>query len=207
MVDIKNREDWLEHAVQAVKPLFFAIGIELPPVHVSVSFPSSRALSKVKRTIGEHWHPKVAGDGLSQVFISPVLNEPVPVLETLVHELIHAVHPEAKHKGDFVTTMKAVGLTGKPTMTKAGETLATQLREIGEVLGPYPHPAFDPLAQLEEKKQTTRMIKCECVQGSGYIVRTVKKWLTKYGAPVCPCHNEPMAYELPDDEEEGIEDE
>jgi hypothetical protein len=208
MSDIKNREDWLEHAVKALKPLFDTHNIDLPSVHVSVSFPSSRALSTKKRTIGEHWKPHVSASGLSQVFISPVLSDPIDVLATLVHELVHAVHPDAKHKGDFVRTARKVGLEGKPTATVAGDALRAVLQDISEALGPYPHPAFDPLS-LEEKKQKTRMIKLECAQGSGYIARTVKKWLQKYGAPACPCHKEPMAFdesliaEEPGEEEDG----
>jgi hypothetical protein len=208
MPDIRNREDWLEHAVQALKPVFQSHNIELPSVHVSVSFPSSRALSTKKRTIGEHWHARVSASGLSQVFISPVLSSPVEVLETLVHELVHAVHPDAKHKGDFVRTARKLGLEGKPTSTHAGETLHAALVDISETLGEYPHPAFDPAA-LEAKKQKTRMIKCECAHGSGYIARTVKKWLELHGAPMCPCHKEPMAFDesLLDSGEEGGEDE
>jgi len=42
------------------------------------------------------------------------------------------------------------------------------------------------------KKQTTRLLKVICAEGSGYTARVTRKWLTQYGPPICPCHKEPM---------------
>jgi hypothetical protein len=162
-------------------------------VHISVSFPSTRALSDKKRRIGECWHPKCSTSGHSQIFISPVLSDGVEVLATTVHELIHAVFPEAGHKGDFTKGMKAVGLAGKPTATVAGDELRPKLRQIIEQLGEYPHPRLNALV-APVKKQATRLVKCEC-QECGYTVRTTAKWLDQQGAPLCPCNQEPMTYE------------
>lgn len=37
------------------------------------------------------------------------------------------------------------------------------------------------------KKQSARMMKCECTE-CGYLVRTAKKWLDEKGPPHCPDH-------------------
>ena len=41
--------------------------------------------------------------------------------------------------------------------------------------------------KLTYKKQTTRMIKCQCVTCS-YPVRTTRQWLEGMGPPHCPVH-------------------
>jgi hypothetical protein len=125
------------------------------------------------------------------------------VLPTLVHELVHAVvGVEAKHGAKFWRPAKALGLVGKPTATEASEELIEKLRRFEKELGPYPHVALDP-KKLDRKKQTTRMIKCECA-GCGYVVRTSRKWIDEVGAPLCPAHTaEPMSFEIPPELEDG----
>ena len=34
--------------------------------------------------------------------------------------------------------------------------------------------------------------KADCMAGSGYCVRVTRKWVDEAGAPICPCHHEPM---------------
>lgn len=46
-----------------------------------------------------------------------------------------------------------------------------------------------PEAAPAVKKQTTRMLKVECSEGSGYKVRLARSWLDSFGAPSCPCHS------------------
>lgn len=209
-----NREAWLEAAAEALKPLFADAGEQLPPVHVSVGFPSTRALSAKRQRIGECWHPRISADGLSHIFISPVLSDGVVALSTLVHELIHALRPGDGHKKPFVEVMKKVGLEGKPTATVAGESLTQRLNALLEDLGPYPQPKFNAAALQEEKdkkKQTTRLLKATCAEGpdddkeKAYVVRVTKVHLDEHGAPFCPCHLKRMTVDgwEPDDMEEG----
>lgn len=183
----ETREEWLRAAIAAVRPIF--TDTTLPAiVHVSCGFPSVRALSNRNRSIGECWYRDASSDGNHHIFISPTIShdEPVKVLETLVHELVHAaVGHECGHKGAFKQTAQAVGLEGRMTATHAGQRLLDQLTPIAKALGPYPHATLNPLKR-PTKKQGTRMLKLECAK-DGYIVRTTRKWMEEMGAPTCPC--------------------
>lgn len=202
-----NRETWLEALVDELRPYLAARNYELPEnLRISCGWPSTRALSTKRRRIGEHWNPKASKDGVSQVFISPVLDAGLDVAETVVHELGHALLPEAGHKGPFRAFMKDVDLKGKPTATYAGEGLKKDLEAILKALPTYPNAALDKLSR-PVKKQSTRMRKLSCDgQSSGthekeYILRGAKATL-EMGIPQCPlCHLE-MVVEEPEDDEE-----
>jgi hypothetical protein len=197
-----NRESWLEAALVLLGPLFAAANMTLPEkLHVSVGFPSKMALSSRKQRIGECWAGRVSADGTAHIFISPVLDNPVEALATLVHEAIHAIiGTEHGHKAPFVKAMNAIGLTGKPTATEAGETLRVALEALLEKLGPYPQPKFNATElqkEIDKKKQTTRLLKASCAQGgeAPYTVRVTRVHLDKHGSPWCPCHQQAMAVE------------
>ena len=196
-----NREAWLQAAVEELRPLFQGIDKPIPEVRVSVGWPSSGGLGVKRRTIGQCWFGTMAADKVPQLFISPLLDDPTDpmgVLPTLVHELVHVVAgADAKHGPKFVRIMKPLGLAGKPTSTHADEGLIDRLKQIADKLGKFPHSKIVPLEK--EKKQGTRMKKCECA-GCGYIARTVKKWIEEVGAPICPCNKLPRAVELGLDE-------
>lgn len=197
-----NRETWLEQAVTLLAPLFLAHGHQLPEVlHVSVGFPSKRALSNKNRRIGECWAGRISNDGAPHIFLSPVLDNGVEVLATLVHEIIHAVvGTEHGHKAPFVKVMKQLGLEGKPTATSAGANLTAELTTVLDKLGPYPQPKFNAIAlrqEMDKKKQTTRLLKASCPQPSEepYTVRVTRVHLDNFGPPLCPCHREVMSVE------------
>jgi hypothetical protein len=188
-----TREQWLENAVLALRPLFDEHDVELPQVRVSVGWPSSRATSTSNRTIGECWKRGAASDGVSQIFISPTLHDAVDVLGVLIHELIHAWDNGASgHKGNvkkregFRWLATAVGLEGKMTATTIGYDLGNKLVPMSDALGQYPHSALRVAGNV--KTQSTRMLKLEC-PSDGYIVRTTQKWLD-VGVPTCPCGTE-----------------
>lgn len=191
----KTREEYLLEAVKLTSPLFQKVSKEVPSLRVSVGFPSRGALSRSKRVIGQCWGAEASADGVAQIFISPLLDEVASeqgVLPTLVHEVVHAVvGVKAKHGTAFRRVAVAVGLTGKMTVTIAGEELLEELAKIHDKLGKYPHVKLDPSLN-PVKKQGTRLIKCECHahvdEGEcGYTVRTTKKWL-EVGVPHCPMH-------------------
>lgn len=197
-INFTTREEWLAAAVEALRPYFAEHDAVIPAVRVSVGFPAGRG--RKNQAIGQAWAKEAAADGVAQVFISPVLADAVEVLAVLVHELVH-VWDENKsgHRGAFAKLAKALGLEGKMTATVAGEALRDKLALIVMELGDYPHAALTP-ALSGVKKQGTRMLKVECAQGSGYLVRMTKKWLEEYGAPTCPCHGVTMHADLPDEE-------
>lgn len=191
---MSTRETWLIDAVAALEGAFFEAAV---PVRVSVGWPSTLGLSKRKRRVGECWKPEATKDGIPHIFISPIIEEPVIVLSILLHELIHSRHPDAEHKGVFVTEARRVGLTAPWTATMPGDELIETLKGMAENLGPFPHTALVPTTRLA-KVQSTRMLKTECKE-SGYIARLTKKWIDEYGPPICPHCNEEMELEVKDD--------
>jgi len=184
-----NREQWLSECIQQLRPDFEQLGHSLPEkIRASCSWPSKGGLANKKRRIGEAWSAKNSGDNSFEVFISPVLKDPLEVSATLVHELVHcAVGIEEGHKGKFPRLAKAIGLEGKMTATTAGETLKARLREAADAIGPYPH------AELKHSnaspKQSTRMLKVVCKE-CGCVVRMTRKWLDDVGTPMCACGGE-----------------
>ncbi len=93
----KYAEVWLHEAVELMRPKFAEAGYEIPPVHLSVGFTVYGYRANTKRVIfGTCSSRKMDKDGINQIFISPVLDEPMTVLETLAHELVHAID-DCKH--------------------------------------------------------------------------------------------------------------
>lgn len=184
----ETREAWLNAAIEALRPLFTQLAaVDLPAeVRVSCGFPGG---GSARKRIGECW-PTKASDGVAQVFVSPVLDDPIQVLGTLVHELIHAWDDcKNGHKRPFSRVARAMGLEGKMTATTVGDELRAVLAEIAGELGPYPHAALD--LGLRVKKQSTRMLKVEC-PACGYTLRTTAKWL-EVGVPTCCCGEQTAA--------------
>lgn len=179
-----TREHWLLAGVGALRPLFVDVGKPLPEVvHASIGFPSRGAVSQRRRIMGQCWSGEASKDGNCHIFVSPVHDTPVAVLDTLTHELVHAVTPGAAHRGKFITVSRAIGLTeGKPTNASAGTDLRVKLEHIADDLGPLPHSVLTALGRVA--KQSTRMVKCECPD-CGYTARTTRKWL-EIGTPICP---------------------
>jgi hypothetical protein len=196
---IVNREHWLAQAVTELAPLFTAQGYKVPAVRVSCSWPSIKGTARKKFRIGECWDPVASEDKVSQIFISPRLSDPVErfgVLPTLAHEIAHAVVGNKEgHNKVFGKCVRSIGLEGKLTATFGGEAFLKGVAKIVTKLGAYPHAQIKP-GYRPGKKQTTRLIKCECGE-CGYNVRVTRKWLDEVGAPLCPCNQEPMGFSIP----------
>lgn len=175
-----TREEWLVKATDLFREdLFRRNGATIPTVRVSVGFPGGSRGGK--SVIGQIWHGAETSDSVPQVFISPVIDEPVRALDVLVHELVHACTPGDGHGSAFKRLAVSVGLTGRMTATVAGPSLRAELETIASFLGTYPHAAIN---LQDRKKQSTRMVKVECF--CGYCVRMTRKWLDSIGAPMCP---------------------
>lgn len=181
-----SRENWLLEAVDIMRPWFEEHGATVPElVRVSVGFGKRMR----KGTIGVCYSSKAASDGVHQLYMSPVLDDAVKVLSTLMHELIHAWDDcKSGHRGEFRRVAVALGLTGKMTATVAGDELVTRLQDVAGKLGPYPHSALN-ISELGPK-QSTRLLKVHAPDCCGMIVRITRKWLDEVGYPFCPCGNE-----------------
>jgi hypothetical protein len=187
-----NREDWLQRATTLLaEEVFLPAGYTVPAVRVSTGWPSGTKKNGSGTTIGQCWYGHAAADGVAQLFLSPLLADTVDVVATLAHELVHAtVGPEAKHGKVFRKCALLIGLEGKMRSTHAGERLTTWIRaKLVPAIGDYPHAQLNPA--LGPKKQTTRMIKCQCSE-CGYVARTTAKWIAAIGAPMCACNGEQM---------------
>lgn len=180
----KTREQWLNEFTRRARPVFKARGYTIPDnVRVSVGFTSKGARSN---RIGECWSSHASEDGVFEIFITPAIGDASRIADIHTHELIHAtVGLEAGHKKPFVDCMRAVGLIGKPTATLAGPGWHEWADKIIDSLGPLPHAALKAGGN-GQKKQTTRMIKCECGT-CGFIMRTSAQWIEQCeGMLECP---------------------
>jgi len=189
-----TREQYLMAAIELLRPLFKRAGYNIPAVRVSVGWPSTRPLSAKSRCVGECWDKSAASDKVAQIFISPYLGDAFDAVDTLIHELVHAVlGHEAGHGPVFKKLALAIGLQRKMTHCGAGPKLAETLQGFLKDLGPYPHAQLRSRIRPGRTKQTTRMIKCECGK-CGYTVRTSRKWLDE-ATPICPIHKMEMDYD------------
>jgi len=182
----KTRELWLQNAVDMVEPIFKNKGYKIPKIQVSCGFPSTG--NKTKH-IGQCWGRSSTNDGVNQLFISPILDEPVQVLDTLVHELVHAIDDCIHHHGpEFKKIATDVGLQGPMREASAGPWLKEHLIGIAKQLGKYPHSKIN-LAHSSSKKTGPRP-RAKCKK-CGYEVTPLKKWL-HMGPPLCPKHTTEM---------------
>lgn len=184
----ETREAWLLEAVSLMTPLFEAKGYKVPAkLRVSCGWPSVRGLSKKNPTIGQCWSNEAAEDKINQIFISPILAkslEQFGVLDTLAHEVAHAVVGlKEKHNKVFGKCVRAIGLKGKLTSTFGGQEFMAEAEKWVAKIGSYPHGKLEGL-KSPVKKQTTRLVKCECAECE-YVARVTRKWL-EIGAPICP---------------------
>jgi hypothetical protein len=175
-----NREQWLMSAVDHLVPLFERSGYSVPIVKVSVGFPSTGAKG---RHLGQCWSTKSAVDGINQIFIAPQLQTPFEFLDTLVHELVHAVDDcKSGHGESFKKIAKDIGLKGPMRSAGAGDWLKQDLLRIAEKLGTFPHGRLSlPVRTMQKtaKRPGSKCVKCS------YEVVMLKKHL-QLGPPICP---------------------
>ena len=174
-----TRESWLEAGVKALTPLFSKAGYAVPLCKVSCGFTSTGVRSG---HIGQCWSTRASADGLNQIFVSPALEDAVEVLDTLLHELVHAVdNCEHKHGREFKKIALKVGLVGPMRSAGAGPELKPKLTALLDQLGPYPHGQLKVSMQKAARRARPRA-KC---QKCGFQVPMLKKFLA-YGPPICP---------------------
>ena len=184
------REDWLAAAMHALdERVFKRAGYPLPPdVKVTCGWTGR---GKTKGTLGQCWARSASAARVNEFFISPIIDRPFDAIDTLAHELIHAIDDcKNGHRGPFRTIAKAIGFVGRMTSTKAGPALAATIDAIVDDLGAYPHAALD----FTKRKQRTRLLKCWC-ETCGYVARVATSWIEDAGTPLCPTDRTPMASE------------
>jgi hypothetical protein len=187
---VGSREDWLQHIVDAWRPLFARLGYEVPAtIHVSVGRPPRSAWTGA-------CYPGIASDdGYPHLFVHPVLSDSTRVAGVVIHQLCHVAFGGTRTHGlQFRHLATAVGLIGKMTATMEGPHFLAVMPGIIDRYGPYPHAALRQLRGLD-KTSGTRLIRVRC-PACGYLLRATQRWL-KVGVPTCPndrcpSYGEPM---------------
>ena len=175
----ENREAWLQAAVAKLAPIFRAIGHEVPPVKTSIGFPSGGIRSNA---IGQCWARGGAKDQLNHIFISPTLGSAYEAIDTLAHELIHAVDDCVhKHGKEFKAIALAIGMKGPMRSASAAEKLKPKLEAILKELPPYPHGKLNAPAKRVQSSPPPNA----CCEICGYKVTVPKRFL-HFGPPICP---------------------
>lgn len=209
-----NRETWLNDLAAKMAPTFAEHGFPLPPLRVSIGWPSA---GKDAGVAGECWDKSVSADGHFEIFLNPSRAESTAVGATLAHELIHAaVGFDQGHKGNFAKVALSLGFARPLTHVSddTPERLAEWLRPMLAEVGNLPHAAINHSRQgagrvkrgsggvtrvpvpdggdseapinTRPPKQSTRLLKA-CCADCGYTVRVTSKWL-EIGPPHCPVH-------------------
>jgi len=174
-----TRESWLEAAVQELIPIFVKAGFAVPLCRVSCGFASTGARSG---HIGQCWSTKASKDGINQIFVSPALEDAIEVLDTLVHELVHAVDDcQHKHGKEFKKIAIKLGMTGPMRSAGAGPILKEKLKEVAGRLGAYPHTRLSVPMKAVTRSPRPRAKCRKC----GFTVPMLKDFL-HYGPPICP---------------------
>lgn len=179
-----TREDWLTAAVNLLRPRFDAVGSPVAQnIRVACGFPSTAVRSG---TVGETWADTASRDRTIEILISPVLDNPVQVLETLIAQLCHATPGALNTGATYRATAQAMGLEPLRSDFKSvrgNQDFAETYAPVLSALGLYPHAA---LVMSAKQKQQTRMLKAVC--SCGYTIRLTQKWADK-GLPTCSCGN------------------
>jgi len=181
-----TREGWLLLASERLaQEIFTPHGYRVPAVKVSVGYASTGLRSSA---IGQCWPRKSAADDTNHIFISPSLGTAYEVIDTLTHELVHAVDDCAHRHGKvFRKIALAIGLQGPMRRASAGPALKARLESLLGALPPYPHGR---LKAVHRRPASVPPPKAECAS-CGYRVTVPRRFL-HLGPPICPTHNTPM---------------
>ena len=174
-----TRESWLQAAVTALRALFAAKNFAVPDCQVSCGFASTGVRSG---HIGQCWSKKSAANDINQIFISPTLSSAFDVIDTLTHELVHAVDDcQHKHGKEFKKIALKMGMQGPMRSAGAGPELKAKLLALLEQLGPYPQGHLKVSMQKAPRANRPRARCTQC----GYQVPMLKGFFI-FGPPLCP---------------------
>jgi hypothetical protein len=129
-----TRQHWLTRAAFLLRADLYPIAPVPPFLTVIYGVPS-----RYRGTTMEYILAGCCSHKPPLIHITPKLRDPVEILGTLVHELIHAsVGPGHGHSMVFEKPAREIGLAGDLDATKPGPDLIPRLTEIYSKLGTYP---------------------------------------------------------------------
>ena len=179
-----NREQWLTEVANGLLPAFNAKGLFPKNFRITCGWPCRNALSVRRRCLGECHSYKSSKAKISEIFISPTMDEGASVGGVISHELIHAaVGVDQGHKGLFVKACRTLGMVGKPIHASPGPSLQRRIDAIIASIGPYPHAALAGYARPPAR--STGQVRMYCPCGCKITIST--KWLAEAGPPTCGC--------------------
>ena len=198
----ETREQWLRACVDLVNEKVYSGDMDI------VKYQISSALLGGKQ-LGNTLMPFDGEDvGLDDFFpptihIDEKIQDPVTIVATVAHEMIHAFKDIRKHGKQFGAVAGPAGFEKPYASLHLGEDLSMKCYEIADALGVFPGQAVKPHKKEKKPKTFSGVIFCpEC----GYELRVKEKAFKQHGLPVCPCGCE-MALDCTENEEASNEQE
>lgn len=184
----KQREAWLNRAATIMRKAWVKRGVEVPvDVQLSCGFPGG---GSPRRRIGECWPRSRSERKVNQVFVSPILGNPVEALDVLGHELLHSVDDcKSKHGYAFSKSSRLVGYSGGKQSGVESVDARKLVARIIKKLGAYPHGAV--ILAPKKQKASNGLHKYECPD-DGDVLYTTEKKVDEFDVPCCRACGEPM---------------
>ena len=186
-----DREAWLTEAASIILDGIIAPHLgdaPAPSIRLSLGFPKH---TRGRKVIAQAFPRAVSSAGLSEVFVSPEIDDPAVILPVLTAALISAsldCQHDYRHKGRFAELAQACGLEAPYANPSAGAWLKAELATLADALGVFPHARLD--MDAGHQKQATRQLKVYCPnQSCGFLARSSLRQLLRWhrNAPHCPC--------------------
>lgn len=189
-----TREEWLNAAVEELRPFFSAYSHTLPAeIRVATGYPTNAKRSGFK-VLGQCIPSTNSADGHFEVLISPQVDNTHKVVEVLIAQLActakGASNQATKAYDKVAQAMHIIpsGTASNPYYeTTHNSAFVNAYGAIIQSLGAYPHAAVD---MAVHKTQGTRLLLCVCPT-CGCKVRMTAKWtLNAHGdldLPTCRC--------------------
>ena len=181
-----TREYWMERAVAMLGQRWLKPhNMLMPKMQFAVGFRPSN----VQKAYGFCMSRSVSAAVISHVFICPWVDSPTAVMDTLCHELVHAMIDEPGHKKAFREACELLGLVfdkdapGDARFMRPGEELIRVYSDILEELPAWPHAAV--IIPPKPKKPSNELVFVS-INIENYKVRISKKNAEEHGIPRDP---------------------
>lgn len=177
----QQREVWLNRATALFTSHWATLGVKVPAdVQLSCGFPGG---GSIRRRIGECWPRSRSAIKVNQVFVSPVLAEPLVALDVLGHELLHAADDCLSMHGRVFTRNSAmVGYSGGKHSAAVSVTALALKDSMLKRLGAYPHGQV--LLNVKKAKTSDGLHKFTCEEHGDTLYSTAKM-VDEHGVPKC----------------------
>ena len=179
----ETREQWLRACVELVNEKVYNGDMDIVKYQISSALLGGKAL-------GNTVMPFDGEDvGLDDFFpptihIDEKIQDPVTIVATVAHEMIHAFKDIRKHGKQFGAIAGPAGFEKPYASLHLGEELSMRCHEIADELGVFPGQPVKPHKKEKKPKTFSGVLFCpEC----GYELRVKEKAFNKHGLPTCPC--------------------